>query len=93
MSQTLSPPTSLLSLQSLQNKKSNLGLMLLPTPWRSIKPTQWPAHYQMEEGTYNSGALALEDVVAWAASLDPAPEGIHIDLRSPSRNSYLGGKA
>ena len=47
----------------------------------------------MEEATCNSGALAVEDVVAWGASLDLAPEVIHIDLRSPSRNCYLGGKA
>ena len=51
------------------------------------------ARHQMEEATYNSGALAVEDVVAWAASLDPAPEVVHIDLRSPSHNSFLGGKA
>ena len=47
----------------------------------------------MEEATYRSGALAVDDVVAWAASLDPTPEVIHIDLCSPSRNSYLGRKA
>ena len=51
------------------------------------------AHHQMEEATYQSGALAVDDVVAWATSLDPSPEVIHIDPRSPSRNSYLGGKA
>ena len=27
-----------------------------------------------------------------AASLDPSPEVIHIDMRSPTRNSYLGGR-
>ena len=47
----------------------------------------------MEEETYQSGALAVDDVVGWAASLDPSPEVLHINLRSPSRNSYLGGKA
>ena len=47
----------------------------------------------MEEATYQSGALGVDDVVAWAASLYPSPEVIHIDLRSPSRNSYLGEKA
>ena len=51
------------------------------------------AHHHMEEATYQSGTLAVEDVVAWAASLDPSPEVIHIDLHSPSCNSYLGGKA
>ena len=51
------------------------------------------AHHQMEEATYNSGPLVVEEVVAWAASLDLPLEVIHIDLRSPSRNSYLGGKA
>ena len=51
------------------------------------------ADHQMEEVTYQSGALAVEDVFAWAASLDPSPEVIHIALRSPSRNSYMGGKA
>ena len=63
--------------------------MLLPTPGRNIKPS----YHEMEEATYNSEALAAEDVVAWVASEDPAPEVIHIDVRSPSRNSYLGGKA
>ena len=43
------------------------------------------AHHHMEEATYGSGALAVEEVVAWAASLDPAPEVIHIELHSPSR--------
>ena len=47
----------------------------------------------MEEATYLSGALAVNDVLAWAASLDPSPKVNHIDLRSPLRNSYLGGKA
>ena len=28
----------------------------------------------------------------WSASLDPSPDVIHIDMRSPSRNSYLGGR-
>ena len=51
------------------------------------------AHHQTEEATYGSWALPVEEVVACAASLEPAPEGIHIDLRSPSRNSYLGWKA
>ena len=35
------------------------------------------------------GALGLDDVVGWAASLDASPDVIHIDLRSPTRNSYL----
>ena len=35
----------------------------------------------------------MGDVVAWAVSLNPAPEVIHLDLRSPSRNSYMGAKA
>ena len=43
------------------------------------------AHHQMEEATYNSGELAVEEVVAQAASLDPVPKVIHIDLR-------LGGR-
>ena len=47
----------------------------------------------MEEATYQSGALAVQDVLARAASLDPTAEVIHVDLRVPSRNSYLGGKA
>ena len=51
------------------------------------------AHHELEEATYHSGALGVDDVVGWAASLDPSPEVIHIALRSPSRNSYLGGKA
>ena len=53
------------------------------------------AHDQLEEATYQSGALGVDDVVGRAASLDPSPDVIHIDLRSPTRNlnSYLGGKA
>ena len=43
-------------------------------------------------GEYGSGALGVDDVVGWAASLDPSPEVIHIDMRSPTRNSYLGGR-
>ena len=31
-------------------------------------------------------------VVGWAASLNPSPEVIHIDMRSPTRNSYLRGR-
>ena len=50
------------------------------------------AHHQLEEATYLSGALEVDVVVGWAASLDPSPEVIHIDLRSPSHNSYLGGR-
>ena len=30
--------------------------------------------------------------MASAASLDPSPDVIHINLRSPTRNSYLWGK-
>ena len=58
------------------------------------------AHYQalpvsqheLEEATYLSGALGVDDVVGGAASLDPSPEVIHIDMRRPTRNSYLGGR-
>ena len=50
------------------------------------------AHHQLEEATYESGALGVDDIVGWAASLDPSPDVIHIDMRSPSRNSYLGGR-
>ena len=50
------------------------------------------AQHQLEEATYGSGALGVDDVVGWAASLDPSPEVIHIDMRSPTRNSYLGGR-
>ena len=50
------------------------------------------AHHQLEEATYLSGALGVHDVVVLAASLDPSPDVIHIDLRSPTRNSYLGGR-
>ena len=49
-------------------------------------------HHQLEEATYLPGARGVDDVVGWAASLDPSPEVIHIDLRSPTRNSYLGQK-
>ena len=51
------------------------------------------AQHQLEGATYLSGARGVGDVVGSAASLDPSPEVIHIDLRSPTRNSYLGGKA
>ena len=64
--------------------------MLLPTLWQY--QALRVAHHQIEEAKYNSGALAVEEVLAWAPSLDPAPEVIRIDLRSPSRNSYIGGK-
>ena len=54
----------------------------------SNTPAQYQAlpvtHHQMEEAPYNSGALAFEEVVALAASMDPGPEVIHMDLRSPS---------
>ena len=51
------------------------------------------AQHQLEEATYQLGALGLDDVMGLATSLDPSPEVIHIDLCSPSRNCYLGGKA
>ena len=50
------------------------------------------AHHQMEGATYQSRALGVDDVVGSAASLAPSHDVIHIDLRRPSRNSYLGGK-
>ena len=50
------------------------------------------AHHQLEEATYLPGALGVDDVVGWATSLDPSPEVVHIHLRSPTRNSYLGGR-
>ena len=37
---------------------------------------------------YGSGALGVDDVVGWAASLDPSPDVIHIDMRSPTRKPY-----
>ena len=51
------------------------------------------AHHQLEEATYLAGTLVVDDVAGRAASLDRSPEVVHIDLRSPTRNSYLGGKA
>ena len=50
------------------------------------------AHHQLDEATYDSEALGVDDIVGWAASLDPSPDVIHIDMRSPTRNSYLGGR-
>ena len=50
------------------------------------------AHHQLEEATYESEALGVDAIVGWAASLDPFPDVIHIDTRSPTRNSYLGGR-
>ena len=50
------------------------------------------AHHELEEATYLSGALRVDDVLGWAASLDPSPEVIRIDMRSPTGNSYLGGR-
>ena len=49
------------------------------------------AHHHMEEATYDQDALGVAKVVDWAASLALAPEVVHIDLRSPLRNSCLGG--
>ena len=42
----------------------------------------------IEEALYDSDNLALEVVVAWAASLKPPTEVVHIDLCSPGRNAY-----
>ena len=50
------------------------------------------AYRQMEEAAYQSGAMGVDGVVGWAASPAPSPDVFHIDLRSRSRNSYLGGK-
>ena len=50
------------------------------------------SHHQLEEAAYLLGALGVDDVVGWATSLDPSPEVIHIDMRSPTRNSCLGGR-
>ena len=50
------------------------------------------AHHQLEEATYESEALGVDDIVGWAASLDLSPDVIHIDMRSPTRNSYLAGR-
>ena len=50
------------------------------------------AHHQLEEATYESEALGVDDIVGWAAPHDPSPDVIHIDMRSPTRNSYLGGR-
>ena len=50
------------------------------------------AHHQLEEATYESEALGVDAIVGWAASLDPSSDVIHIDMRSPTRNSYLGGR-
>ena len=35
------------------------------------------AHNQLEEATYESGALGVDDIVGWTASLDP---GVTADL-------------
>ena len=83
--QTLSP---LASLQSRPNPAADTLAQYQALP---------VAHHQLEEATYHSGALVpstegVEDVVGWAASLDPSPDVIHIDLRSPTHNSYLGVK-
>ena len=50
------------------------------------------SHHQLEEAAYLSGALGVDDVVCWAASLDPSPEVIHIDMRSPNRNFQPRGE-
>ena len=47
----------------------------------------------MKEVAYGFGALAGEEVVSRATSLDPAPEVIHIDLLSPLHNCYVGEKS
>ena len=81
MSQTLS---QLASLQSRPDPSADtlVAYQVLPV-----------AQHGMEEATYNSEALAVEEIVDWAASLFPAPHVIHIDLRTPTCNSYFGGKA
>ena len=46
----------------------------------------------MEEATYNSGALALEDVVAWATSLDPPLRLFTLICAAPRATLTLGGR-
>ena len=48
------------------------------------------AHHRMEEAMNSSKTLAMEEVVAWAASLHPGPQVIHIDLRTPRATLLLG---
>ena len=92
-SQSLSLPLFVTMSQQILSQLASLQSRLDPaahTPAQSHAPPV--AHHLMEEATYQSGALAVDDVVGPAASLDRSPEVIHIDLRSPSRNSYLGGR-
>ena len=50
------------------------------------------SHHQLEEAAYLWRGLRMDDGVSRAASVDPSPEVIHIDMPSPIRNSYLGGR-
>ena len=63
----------------------------LPTPSPTTKPS--PLHTTNWRRRPTSWGRWVDDVVGWAASLDPSPDVIHIDLRSPTRNSYPGEKA
>ena len=78
------------TLSQLASLQSAPIVLLTPLAQYQALPV---AHHQEEEPTYQSGALGVDNVVGWAASLDPSSEVIHINLRNPSRNSYLGGKA
>ena len=60
---------------------------------RAISPEPLRIHACGVTGPLH-GVLVVEVVVAWAASPPPpGPHVIHINLRSPTRNAYFGGKA
>ena len=51
------------------------------------------SHHQLGEAAYLSGALGVDAVEGWAASLDPSPEVIHIDAAAPPATPTSGGRA
>ena len=73
-------------------------ICILLRTWSTVAPGTYELAFlikkkhELEEATYESAAPGVDDIVGWAASLDPSPDVIHIDMRSPTRNSYLGGR-
>ena len=76
MSQTLS---QLVSLQSRPDAAADTVAQYQALP---------VAHHQMEEATYNSGAQAVEEVVAWT----PPPRLFTLICAAPCATLTLGGR-
>ena len=93
--QLSTPSRSSLSIMSQQTMSQLASLASRPDPAADTLAHYQAlpvAHHQLEEATYESGALGVDDIVGWAASTDTSPDVIHIDMRSSTRNSYLGGR-